>query len=107
MAKIFKNIPQDVEKKKSLGFRRPQEDIIDCAYEARVVKSTKNPGLHIVFFEFKHEKKKITWGINAADLLGLDANPVDEKNNRLVQDDGWVGTVPSDIRIEPSFHKVN
>lgn len=103
---ISKNIPKDVKSRKRLGFGRPQVDIVDAKYEARVVKS-QTSGDSFVFFDFKVKDEVISWGISASDLLGLENNPVDESQDRLVQESGWVASVPVDKAEKVLFRKVS
>ena len=102
MTVISKNIDKDVKVRENIGFDRPAADIKEKKYNARVVKR-KSDGESFVFFDFIGTKKVQSWGIPAMDLLGLEHNPVDEKNNRLVQDEGWVGTVPADKKLPVVF----
>ena len=107
MSDVVKNIPMNVTSKKNLGFSRPGTDIVSAPYEVSVyVKpgcdAEKEPETY-VFFDIETEDGKFAWAINGADLLSLNNNPVDEDNNRLVQDEGWVVTIPAKKGKEPYF----
>ena len=96
-------VPAYVKPRKGLGFGRPGTDIVNCSYDARVYESEKKGIGAIVFFDITTNEGSFAWGINAADLMGLDNHPVD--GDRMVQTEGWIITLPSDPGHEPSFSK--